>query len=267
MLKEPIQVVWVSDLHVGSTVGICPKQYTVDEGNIHLASEHQLFLLDFWAEFWKRRKKDGRSIILILGGDIVDGDHHDTLQVWTQDELIQVDAAVQLLLPIVTLAKKTYLLRGTAAHVGQTGRYDSRVAKELGINAYYHLRLNVGGVLFDLAHHGVGVGKRIWNIGNMARSYGRSIAMANILHNRPIPDVVVRGHVHRKCHETVRDGEHTTEVIISPSWQLKTEYAHRVSTEDDLSDIGGVIVGVDNGRVTEVTLDVIQFEQTAMVQI
>ena len=266
MSKDPTQVVWISDLHVGSTVGLSPCRWKIDEENIHKASKPQLKLYKFWTQFWTRRKKDGRPIIAIFGGDVVDGDHHNTLQIWTNDELTQVDAAVDLLKPVVNIAKKSYLLRGTTAHVGQSGRFDSLVARELGIPAYYHLRLNVDGVVFDLAHHGPGVGKRIWNMGNSIRSYGRTIEMSHALTGRKPPDVVIRGHVHKSCHETLH-GRHTTEIIVSPAWQLKTEYAHRVSTEDDLADIGGVVVGVYNGRVTDVEIDMMQFEQSESVAV
>jgi len=263
-VKDPIQVVWVSDLHIGSTVGLSPSRWTIDEQNIHQASKPQLELLKFWNKFWGRRKKDGRSIITILGGDLVDGDHHNTLQLWTNDELTQVDAAIDLLKPIVNISKKTYLLRGTTAHVGQSGRFDSLVAKELGVPAYYHLRLNVDNVIFDLAHHGPSIGKRVWNAGNSVRAYGRSIEMSSILNGRKPPDVTIRGHTHKACHETLH-GRHTAEVIVSPAWQFKTEYAHRVSTENDLADIGGVVVGVSNGMVADVTIDMMQFEQSESV--
>jgi hypothetical protein len=266
-VKKAFQVVWISDTHVGSTVGLSPKRFRIDESNVHEASESQLLILDFWHEFWKRRKKDGRPLVLVLGGDMVDGDHHGTFQIWSQDELVQVDASVELLKPAVNLADKAFLLRGTSAHVGQSGRYDSRVARELGVPVYYHLQLNVSGVLFDLAHHGPGTGKRIWNLGNVARLYARHVAMSHILRGVRAPDCVIRGHVHKCIHETIRDNGHSTEMIIAPSWQLKTEFAYRVSTEDDLADIGGVIVGVDSGKVTEVTLDVVRFEQAQAVTI
>lgn len=264
-LKGATQVVWVGDTHVGSTVGLSPCHWQTDEQNVHKASKPQLKLFRFWNQFWDRRKKDGRPIVAILGGDMVDGDHHNTLQVWTNDELTQVDAAVDLLKPVVNLSEKAYLLLGTTAHVGQSGRFDSLVARELGIPAYYHLRLSVGGVNFDLAHHGPNVGKRVWNLGNSVRSYGRSIELSNIMSGRKPPDVIIRGHVHKACHETIH-GNHTTEVLISPSWQLKTEFAHRVSTEDDLADIGGIVVGVADGQVTDVTIDMMQFEQAQVVK-
>lgn len=267
MSKEPVQVVWISDTHVGSTVGLSPCHWKIDEDNIHKASKSQLALYKFWTQFWLRRKKDGRPMIVILGGDLVDGDHHSTLQLWTNDELIQVDAAVDLLKPIVNTAKKAYLLRGTTAHVGQSGRFDSLVARELGIPAFYHLRLNVDNVIFDLAHHGPNIGKRTWNLGNSVRNYGRSIVMANMMQGRTPSQVIIRGHVHRMCHETIRDGNHTTEVLIAPSWQLKSEYAYRVDTENDLSDIGGVVVGVFNGKMTDVTFDTMQFEQSESVSV
>lgn len=266
-VKKAFQVVWIGDTHVGSTIGISPKRFRIDESNVHEASESQLLILDFWNDFWKRRKKDGRPLIAIFGGDLVDGDHHRTLQLWTQDELVQVDASVELLKPIVNLSERSFLLRGTTAHVGQSGRYDSRVARELGVPSYYHLQLNVSGVLFDLAHHGPSVGKRFWNLGNSARMYARHVAVSHIARKSKPPDVVIRGHVHKSVHETVRDNGHTTEMIVSPSFQLKSEFAFRVSSEDDLADIGGVVVGVENGRVTDITMDVVQFEQAQVVTV
>ena len=266
-LKGATQVVWISDLHVGSTVGLSPKRWRIDESNIHEASESQLLLLDFWQSFWKRRKKDSRPLVTIIGGDAVDGDHHNTLQLWTQDELVQVDASVELLKPAVNLSEKAYFLRGTSAHVGQSGRYDCRVARELGVPSYYHLQLEICNVLFDLEHHGPGTGKRVWNLGNTARSYARHIAMAHILRGVRAPDCIIRGHVHKAIYETVRDAGHTTEMIISPSWQFKTEYAHKVASEDDVADIGGVVIGVEYGKITDVTLDVIHFEQAQVIKV
>lgn len=264
---SPKQVVWVSDLHVGSTIGLSPCHWPIDEKNIHHASKAQLRIYKFWTQFWKRRKEDGRPIVLVLGGDLVDGNHHGTHQIWTLDEITQSEAAVSLLKPIVDISKKTYLLKGTTAHSGQSGRFDDLVAKELGVPSYYHLRLKAGGVLFDLAHHGVGAGKRAWNMGNAVRNYGRSIMMSNVLQHRPPPQVVIRGHTHVACHETVHDGDYTTEVIVAPSWQLKTEHSHKISSESDLGDVGGVIVGVDNGRITDIKIDMMQFQQSESVTV
>ncbi len=40
-----------------------------------------------------------------------------------------------------------------------------------------------------------------------------------------------------------------TRLIQMPAWQLKTEYIHRINTTGKLSDIGGIIITIAEGKL------------------
>ncbi len=136
-------------------------------------------------------------------------------------------------------------------------KWDNAVCREIGAqqidgrSTSYHLKPIISGVQFDIAHHGPGVGKKIHTFGNVARNFARNVFMLALTHRAPLPQVIMRAYVHKKDWQTLRDFGHAYHMIITPAWQWATEYKHKIDTEDDLADVGGAVITVENGRVLD----------------
>lgn len=263
--KASSQVVIISDTHVGSTLGLCPPSFSLDDGGSYRSNTLQGYAWDFWTEkFWPEvhERAKTRDTVVVLNGDLVDGNHHGTSQIFTTDPIQQINLAVEIFAPIAS-RYPIYVTRGTAAHVMAAGAADEKIAKELGakspskarsVKSAYHLKLEVGGVLLDIAHHGPPAGGRIHTHGNALRSFARDIVLQAKIAKAQAPDVIVRSHVHHYTYEIGNDYDHICHSIITPAWQWKTEFAHKVVSHEDVADVGGVIVSVDGGHVSGVTV-------------
>jgi len=89
----------LSDLHVGSTVGLWPADFVSNEGNPIGQNHFQKWLWRCWIDMnaWAAKVTDGQPYDIVINGDIVDGIHHKTLQVMTPDLGDQVTAVKQIL--------------------------------------------------------------------------------------------------------------------------------------------------------------------------
>ena len=270
------QLVIVSDLHVGSKLGLMPPTVELDDGNVIGQNKLQKDAWDFWTGvFWpevaKRSKK--RETNVVVNGDGIDGNHHGTNQIWSNDPIEQANVAGEVLAPI-SAKYKTYLTRGTPAHVLASAASDEQIAKEIGaakpvadrkVRSSYHLKLTHCGALFDIAHHGPSAGNRIWTYGNALRGYARTIVLDALIRQQRPADCIIRSHVHHKVWETVRDYGHRCEAIITPAWQWKTEFAHKVVTHEDIADVGGVIISIDDGKISDVEFLLATYSQSDLV--
>ena len=52
--EPPIIVAIISDLHAGSTVGLCPPRFTLDDGGDYVSSPAQRWLWRNWNHFWAK---------------------------------------------------------------------------------------------------------------------------------------------------------------------------------------------------------------------
>lgn len=259
---------WVSDLHIGSTIALSPRKFRLPEGNLFKPSKSQQIINRFWDGFWERRWKANVQTVVCFGGDLVDSYHHRTLQVWTTDETSMIDAAVELLSPIVTKSKKCFWVGGTPAHSGQMSRWDRTIMRELGVTSLtdsdveFRNRIVISGVVVDVAHHGPRVSPKVWLKENSVRSYAKNVMLDCLSRHRLPPDIIVRGHVHVQDRQEVSLGEYTTRIAISPSWQWKSEFVYRINSETDLADVGGVVAILENGKVHSLDFDSIELDGT-----
>ena len=230
-MKTKAKVVMVlSDLHVGSTVGLWPKDFTSNEGNLIGQNKFQEWLWECWEDMlvWAQKTIGKEPFDLVLNGDLVDGIHHRTLQVMTPDVGDQTDAVRQVLGYLAETCSKLHLIKGTECH---TRNDEIRLGRALGStkdpitgqNAWDVLDLEVAGTLYNFAHH----------ISTTARPYleasAHSIALGSLVQARartgkPIPKVMVRAHRHR--HGIWDDGNQMS--VITGAWQGLTRYGYKV---------------------------------------
>ena len=177
-----------------------------------------------------------KRLIVVHCGDLVDGVHHNSLQVMNEVE-DQAEAFMDLMLPIVSeLTASTACwerVQVTPEWITPTQIYRDLGATEFGQN----LTLSVDGVLHTFFHHGR-AGGRPWTSSSagLAAEVMLDFAQAGL----PLPNFIWTGHTHRADDSGSKFRD--TRAISLPAWQLKTSFAHRVSAATVRSDIGGYIV-------------------------
>jgi hypothetical protein len=162
--------------------------------------------------------------------------------------------------PLLLEPDRMFFVRGTEAHVGKSAAYEERIARGLqkdgrpvegdpdtGTASWWHLRMDVNGLLLDVAHHGR-TGMREHTRANAANLYAHDILLSHVKSGDPVPGLCIRGHFHKwmDSHDAA-----PVRVIGLPCWQLKTAFAHRIAA-DSMADIGGLIVVVDEDGTYEV---------------
>ncbi|NLB54175.1 MAG: hypothetical protein GX811_00120 [Lentisphaerae bacterium] len=210
-------------------------------------------------------KRGRKRLVLILNGEPIDGDHHDTPQLITKLATEQIDMAIALLdewLQIVEFTPKRgdcmYLVRGTDAHeagnplevIGRDldgvvpyRRDTSSITKD---GRYTHAKLvrEVNGKIFDITHHGFTRGGRAWTRTNSIYHTLRSIYYDALEYGYEIPDFVIRSHGHVYTAETYTGNRKTIHGCMTPGWQLKTHFINRVAANERINTIGMVYYDV-----------------------
>lgn len=254
-------IVAVADTHCGSTLGLChPDGYDGGDEGLRLPSRGQRWLWDRWLEFIADAKRAAtkRRVYLLLVGDLIDGDHHESVQLMTAEATGQRQMARAALAPLIELADRLFVCRGTEAHVGPIGGSEEALAEAwaadgrtvrapAGTWSWWEIRADIGGALVDASHH-CSAGNRAWTVGGAAvRIASEAILAARSTRERE-PDLVLRAHVHR-YHDS-GDLVQPTRCVVLPAWQLRTAYAMRRAILP--ADIGGLIAEVDGGRLASV---------------
>ena len=223
-------VLLLSDLHVGSTIGLWPKDFVSNEGNPIGQNKFQEWLWKCWEDalVWSQKVIGKDQFDLVLNGDLVEGIHHKTLQVMTPDPGDQVDAVKSVLGFLAESCDRMHIIKGTECH---TRNDEIRIGRALGAtrdpgtgqNAWDTLDLEVAGTLYNFAHH----------ISATSRSYleasAHSIMLGNLSHTRartgkPVPKVMCRAHRHR--HGIWDDGNQMS--VITGAWQGLTRHGYKV---------------------------------------
>lgn len=251
----------VSDVHCGSTVGLCcPESVDLDDGGTYEPSPAQRWLYEGWEKFWARVaqvKKGADQFGILTNGDLVDGDHHGTVQIVTRDLQVQFWILRKVFEPVLAL-KPDFLavVRGTEAHVGKNASTEEsfarwahkegvKVLRDSGTKMYshWHLRAMLGDCRIDAAHHGR-IGGRTWTKASGVATLAAQIMLEHANRGEDLPDLALRSHFHTfvDTHDMYR-----TRLIQTPAWQLHTAFAHKVVPEV-LSDIGGLILTIEDGK-------------------
>ena len=239
-------LVVVADTHINSTVGLIRPLITLDDGGEYRASKGQKWLASCFSDFIDHIPEG--DMILILNGDIGEGDiNRRSKQMISRNKSTITRMMFDTLEPLLNRADKIFVVRGTAAHVGQSASIEEEFASDIGAErcpetkaySFWQLTLNIDGVRFDVAHH-ANMGRLPWTAANALNALATRTAL---LYRNP-PDVVIRSHNHRFA-ET---GEsYPTRVVYTPAWQLGTEYMSRLGGFEP-ADIGGIYFVVTDGQ-------------------
>ena len=243
----------VADVHIGSTVSLCPPRAQRDDADEYRASKAQRWLWQCWNAYWDQieawKQEFEATVDVVFNGDLFEGNHHGSTQTWSANPADWTRAADDVMSRPIAMADRMFFIRGTEAHVGAAGSseemYAQSVRKEIGDRlvgdpyaktaSWTELLLDVEGVLFDFAHHGP-MGRlehtRLNSFGRVAVQ----VELEALQQKWRVPDVVCQAHNHRKGDS---GDTYNIRVVAMPAWQLRTHHVRRI-TRGKVSDIGGV---------------------------
>ena len=248
----------VSDLHVGSSLGLCPTSGMIlGEGGIYMPSRFQLeigraFELFFSAHV-KQINRGAKKRILVFNGDLIEGNHHNTVALASNNIEVQEAAAIALLKPVVKEFDQVFVVRGTEAHVGPGAQSDERIAKALGAipleegqNSWWQLWLDVDGMIFNIAHHLGTTSSAAYESSAVMRELVAALVEAGQWQQQ-MPDVMVRSHRHRFIELAIPKVDGKIHAVVTPSFQLRTPFVERLDRFRQ-PHIGGVCFVVESGK-------------------
>lgn len=274
LARSPEVIAVISDLHAGSTVGLCGAQGPrLDDGQVIQPSKLQQWLWNNYLAYWGRVREvvmtHGASLTVVCNGDAVDGpNHHGTTQSMSVGKDAQSYIAHSLFQPIeAAQPERVFLVRGTTSHVGEAGGDEESLAASLAhsnrlpikrdptTHLWTHqiLLLDPHGVRIDFRHH-ASVGGLPWTAPGAIARLAFRIWVEHMERGWPAPDLAIRSHLH---HYRDSFDAHRTRAIVTPAWQAKSNYAHQKVTET-ISDFGGLIVVVP--PVGRYTVEAVLFE-------
>ena len=256
-VRKALPVVAVSDLHVGCEMALMPKSgWERDGGQMVMPSPLQSVLADWWDEAWKWVEKEtGGQYDVVVNGDFIDGVHHHATTPWTTNVHVQRDCCRSLLQPIRDRARRMYVIRGTEAHVGQSGEHEEAIAKSIKADrpdgaatfSQWEMFYRVGEHLAHFAHH-IGTSSSPFSeTSALLREQVGGYVEAGRWGDEPAA-VYVRSHRHI-CSGIWHPSRHgITSTVTTPAWQLKTPYVHKIPARMSQPQIGLVLILVgDNG--------------------
>ena len=246
------------DTHTNSRGGLMPPYVKTISGNEVKGNDVQRFLwrsykvcLDACEQVIKRHKL---PVIIVINGDSVDKNKHDTWDRISNNPVDIVDIAAKTLSPLLDLSDCWYIIKGTEAHTGKHGWLEDGLAKDLGAEknghgyAYSHKLLNIGGVIFDIRHHTESNSTRPWTKGGGAMRSAKMVQDYYYDSGDKPPDWAIRGHVH---HFEDSGRNFRTRTIFLPSWQAPGHWIQRIGLGPKLPEFGMGYWVCKGGRVVE----------------
>jgi len=248
-------LVVVSDLHCGCQFGLCPPVVRLDGGGVYEFSRFQRSIWGYWQMFWGDwvpTVTRGEPYAVVINGDALDGVHHKSVTQITHNESDQRRIAKAVLEPVVEACGGLFfMIRGTEAHVGASGKNEETLAAELnaipdetGNHSRYEIWARVGGddgCLVHLTHHIGTTGRTHYETSALMGEYGEMCVEAGRWGLAP-PDVVVRSHRHRRAQIEVPSARRDGICFTTPGWQLKTPFIFRTNMRQSVPQVGGIAI-------------------------
>lgn len=260
---RPVVIAVTSDQHAGSTVALCPERIALDDGGAYHASKVQRWIWERWLAYWQRvaevQRCVGGELWQVFNGDAVEGHHHRNTHVIANNPNAQALVWTEAVrVPLALKPSRLFMVRGTEAHVGSEGSAEERIAEglrrdkrpivgdpETGTASWWHLRMQVQGLLLDFAHHGR-TGQREHTRASNATLHAHDIFLSHVKNGERPPDLCIRSHFHRfnDSHDAC-----PTRVVTIGAWQMKTGHVHKIAA-DTIADVGGAIIVIKDGQYT-----------------
>lgn len=254
----PAIIVAVGDLHVGSTTAICPPQVRLDDGGQYQASVVQSWYWRCWQRLWDQiaamKKKLGARLIVISGGDEIEGDHHQTTQVWFVNEADQERALSETYERPMALADGWIFIRGTVAHDGPiAARTEARLQawKRAGVPiltdgvplSHWIWTGVIEQVRIQAKHQPTTYSRLVHTRESAAQRQAHQTWLEYTQNGSDPPDVALFFHVH---HDARGDFRSTTAFFV-PGWQAPSAWAWRRQASPWWPWPGALILVAENG--------------------
>jgi len=248
----------VSDTHSGCRLALCPPAgAALDGGGHYQPSAFQLKMWALWREFWDAWVPSvtrGEPFDLVHNGDAIDGVHHHSTTQISHNLEDQQRIAEAVLAPAVAQCRATggtyYHIRGTEAHVGQSGEYEERLARTLGAkpnhagqHARFDLWKRVGDrCLVHLLHH-IGTTSSAAHEASAVNAELTAEYVEAARWNREPPDFIVRSHRHRSIAVDLNSAKGYAAGVVTPAWQGKTPYVWKIpGARISEPQLGGILI-------------------------
>lgn len=233
----------VSDLHVFSRYGLIPPAH-LSTAKLPTATVHE-YLWKCWEDFCTRCP---RLDALIVNGDWIEGENptkRDAMDAVTDDENLQIDAAVETLRPLREKATDFWVVRGTPWHEGKHFTAVESAARQLDANRWTDKRYT--GLVLEGSFHGLSLNVThhmttgAIYAGTLATRTNLFAAAAELLGKTIPADVIIRSHAHMKfIGKTLGKW-----VVQTPAWKVVNPYAIKrmeYYRANLLSDIGALVL-------------------------
>ena len=216
----------LSDPHCGSHFGLLPPGVEGFDGHEFRQNDFQKQMWDYWCHMRDIRIPQvtrGDEFILIVNGDLIDGNHHRTKEIVSNEVGDHMAIAETALRPLVDMASKTFVLEGTDSH---TGNVEHSIGKRLGAvdswqrrGSWKELPIEVNGCYGIVRHHISASASPRFESGALGRHLDDELNEAARRDDR-IPKWIARAHRHRTG--AFFDGYSL--VIVTPAWQGRSRW-------------------------------------------
>lgn len=253
--------VHVGDLHVGSTVALCPPVVRLDDGGEYRPPKEMLWFWECWTAFWadtaRLKEKLGCPVLAIFGGDLRDGDHHNTTQLWARNEHDQDRAVYQALSVARPVLDGAVFLRGTPAHDGPASNGDERYAETLAERGWPVVRNGqqfswwiwtdeIDGVRIQEKHAPGTVSRIPSKVDSGAAREAEYLWIEYAKMGTPPPHVAIFHHVHIRA----RGFFESLYCHFCPGWQLPTAWVNGKLHTPKVEPPGGLRLFCQDGTWT-----------------
>ena len=236
-------LVVVSDLHAGCQFGLCPPNGVhLDGGGRYTPNTIQERVYGYWRHFWDKwvpHITEGQPYAVCVNGDSLDGIHHNSVHQISHNLAMQREYARSLLCELAERCRDMgtpfWVVRGTEAHVGQSGQDEEELARDLGArenefgqHARHELWVYVGPWLGHVMHHVGTTGSQHYETTGVHKELTESFTEAARWGEQP-PDFIVRSHRHRMIRTELPTRNGNAFSVVTPGWQAKTPFTYRVA--------------------------------------
>ena len=252
---NPLLLLVLSDLHINSAYGLCPRSFQLDDGGTYYMNPTQSWLLSKYEAMIEKIKKEkelsGSDLFVVFNGDLVEGRlNYGPAQNITQNSATELRMALDVIDPLVSISDKTFIIRGTEVHNGKSNSQEEVIAKDIDAESYnkdvaswWHLIADFRGFKFDITHHTT-LGRRPWTTGNGAVRLAAETMYQYQARKERVPDFVIRSHVHQ-----FSDSGFTYPVraMTTGCWKYTDSYIHKIAP-GTVPQIGAIKFFISGGK-------------------
>lgn len=249
-VAKPILAVFTGDWHTNDTCGLCPPVYHREKLAEHRPGKAVRALWRAWQEFWQlmadKKQETGAELLAFCVGDLADINVHSQTQLISFNQADILRAMVDVTQPMLEVADRIFVIRGTASHTGGNGLLEELFAQDIGAEpcpdedsmSWWVMRGMLGGVRVETSHHSPTYSMRPWTL-NQAAARAAAIVSARYQKEglaRETPDVCVWAH----RHAAAQGQEMGVHGFFLPSWKLVGQYGHRLGAGAHIEKVGGL---------------------------